>query len=451
MERFKAWLGEGLILVPTVLLLGLLLYSLAFRYGSLGNIAELLPAETDAFFIVNREDYKASGEPIRSEFMSEFLGTPLDELTWLGRDLGVAWVDGSVVEFLETTVQGEAEDFFAGLVEGGELTPSILDKDIQCFKLEALCMQSQGRWFIFSSSEEALAAVAAAGPSLESTAKYQNVRSRLKQAASAFVYIDLTANIPEMGVQLRALGINEPLLLQSLLEIFPAWGASITMEPGAWFAESFLAVDKKKIRGAYFHPNKKYEQKFLPWTQNFAWEWGTTDLAAQIVRMEEIFTELGTAQQVIFGSSLDRQLRTHLGGADLTQVLTLLDKETYFGFTSWEDFLFILELEEGERAQAEALLANTGWPHSFTEDALIIAAREDLLTATLDKKNGLKEDRDLADISVLLPGSDEFWILNGAFFPEEHILMQRLSTLKSILSTRKAFDDGIFTRTSLLP
>ena len=143
MNRLKAWLGEGLILVPTVLLLGFLLFTLSFRLGRLSDLAEILPAETEAFFVVNMEDFAASGSPVDEMYFKEFVGVPLSELTWFKRDLGVAWIDGNVVQFLEVESKQAAEDFFSTLVEGGELTVSSLDEDIRCYEIESLCFLFQ--------------------------------------------------------------------------------------------------------------------------------------------------------------------------------------------------------------------------------------------------------------------------------------------------------------------
>jgi hypothetical protein len=287
-----------------------------------------------------------------------------------------------------------------------------------------------------------------------------------------------------------------PLLAQSLLEIFPAWGASVSMEPTGWYMESFTPVNKDLISGAYFHPSDKYEQNFLPWTQPFAWEWGTQDLAAQLTRMQEIFTELSPSGELIFSGSLENQLEGLFGEVDLADVLPLLDGETYFGWTAENDFLFIAELEnEEDRRAAQTLLQAfiktytykntyveageqkatltpmTGIPEqngdveiirlqaeghlvaalTFTENAVLIAPTQEALLNALARKTGQHSGRALDDFSVLLPGSDEIWILNSAFLPETNILKTSLSTLMRFMSTRKLFDDGVFTRTSLLP
>ncbi len=487
MNRLKAWLGEGLILVPTVLLLGFLLFTFSFRLGRLSDLAEILPVETEAFFVVNMDDFAASGSPVDEAYFKEFLGVPLSELTWFKRDLGVAWIDGNVVQFLEMESKAGAEDFISTLVEGAELTASPLDEDVRCYEIESLCFLFERDFLVFSGSPEALAAATAPGPSLKSSDGYQNVRGRVGHLESGFVYVDLQT-VQNLFPQ--------SLFLKSVLEIFPAWGASVRMEPEGWYAESFTSVNKDLIGGAYFHPNANYEQKFLPWTKTFAWEWGTQDLAAQILRMQEIFAELGSTGEMIFTSSLESNLEEFFGDVDLSDVLSLLDGESYFGWTSAEDFLFIVELDSNEDRQkadalktsfeetftfkrnyteedgeekAELLSVNEiskeyeGQNYlvlqageevvaaiAFTEAAAIITASEEDLFAVLGRKNGRQSGRSLAELSVLLPGSNEIWILSSAFLPEGNILKTRLSTLTRLMSTRKIFDDGVFTRTSLL-
>lgn len=488
MDRLKAWLGEGLILVPTVLLLGFLLFTLSFRVDRLSDLVEILPLETEAFFVVNMNDFETSGSPVDESYLQEFVGVPLDELTWFKRDLGVAWIDGNTVHFLEMESKAGAEDFFGTLVEGEELTSSSLDEDVRCYEIESLCYLFSRNFLVFSTSPEALAAVDAPGPKLESSEQYQNVRGRLGHLESGFIYVDLQT---VQGL------FPQSLFLQSVLEIFPAWGASVRMESEGWYAESFTAVNKDLIGGAYFRPSEKYEQKFLRWTQNFAWEWGGQDLASQTTRMQEIFSKLGSTGELIFTSSLNAQVKALFGEeVKLDDYLTVLGGETYMGWTSPDEFLLILELEEEEdRLRAQelegAFVHHYSFKNSyateqgeikmeamslqeipkeyegtfyqlvvagdevlaaiaFTEEAVIGASTEKILQDTLDRRSGRQSGRSLEDFSVLLPGSNEIWILNSAFLPEGNILKTRLSTLTRLMSTRKIFDDGIFTRTSLL-
>lgn len=486
MDRFKAWLSEGLILVPTVLLLGLILFTLTFRLGSLSNVAEVLPADTEAFFVVNMEDFATSGSPLASPYFTEFLGTPLAELTWFKRDLAVAWIDGSTVQFLEMDSRGDAETFFTTLVEGEVIKTSELNEAVRCYEIAAFCFRFIDGLAAFSSSPEALAALGGLTPRLENTSAYQNVRGRLGHLQSGFAFV----NLASAHAQLSSLTGLQPLFLESILQIFPAWGASVRMESTGWYAESFTAVNKDVINGAYFHPTQKYEQKFLPWTKSFGWEWGTADLAAQITRMQEIFAKLGSTGEMIFTSSLESQLNHTFGSTTLEEALPLLTGETYIGWINPDDFLFMFELTTENRPAAQTLKdrfvqnytfkdlytgekgdqkaellhltettkdgysvytagEETVAAIAFTEEALIIAPDEAALLAALDRRSG-QNSRSLEEMSVLLPGSTEIWILDGAFLPETNILKTHLSTLTRLMSTRKLFDDGIFTRTSLL-
>lgn len=458
MDRLKEWLAEGLILVPTVLLLGLILFTLSFRLGQLTNIAEFLPEETEAFLMINREDYLASGSPVQMPFLNEYYGRSFESLSWLGRDIGLAKIDGHSVQILEINSSEDASFFFTSLFQNSTQVTSVLDEDVFCFEAEALCYRIEGDLLFSSSSEEALDAIAEK-TNLEDSPIYQNMRSRLGHLESAFIYVDLQQNKKEFAAWLSEQGIREPLFLDSILSLFPAWGASIRMENNKWITESFTSVSKDKINGAYFHPNQKYEQKFLPWTRPFAWEWGTQDLAGQIQRMQEIFETWGSSSELIFSSTLNELTAKLLKSAESKQLLSLLDGENYFGWTSAEDFLFIIELNAVEDAQilqtlksnyAQNTESQMPFVMALISNAAIIAANEELLLATLDAQMDESKQRDLSEIEVLLPGSDEIWIFNGAFLAEEHILKSPLSTFTRLMSTRKIFDDGIFSRSSLL-
>lgn len=495
MQRLKAWLAEGLILVPTVLLLGLILFTLGFRLGKLTNVAELLPQETEAFFMLNREDYLASGSPMQSPVLSEFYGTSLNDLDWIGRDMGLAKIDGHTVSMLQVKSKENAAAFFTTLFPNSKPVENVLNEEVYCFEAEALCYRFERNLLFSSSSPEALSKLAGK-TTVEDAASYQNMRSRLSHLGSAFIYVDLQKNQKEFLAWLSEQGIREPLLLESLLTLFPAWGASIRMEQEQWIMESFTAVSKELIDGAYFHPTERYEQQFLPWTRSFAWEWGAQDLAAQVERLREIFTSWGESSEVIFASSIQQLTAAMLRVGTVEDWMTLLDGESYFGFSSPQEFLFIVELNEMKDAQTvqslkTQMLQNAQYKTTFTEnngeekaewhvlseykktyhdqnytlcmvgeelafalaitsEAVIVAGTEELLLNTLDAQMGLSTGRDLSEIEVLLPGSDEIWIFNGAFLPEEHILKSPLSTLTRLMSTRKIFDDGIFSRTSLL-
>lgn len=494
MERLKVWLAEGLILVPTVLLLGLILFTVSFRLGRLTNVAELLPQGTEAFFMLNREDYVASGSPMQDLIFNEFYGHALSDLDWIGRDIGLAKIDGHTVTILEVSSHDKAEAFLTALFPTTTPVQNALNAEVHCFEAEALCYRFERDLLFSSASAEALSELRGKNV-MEDTSAYQNVRARLGHLESAFVYIDLQKNKKESAAWLSEYGIREPLLLDSLLTLFPAWGASVRMEENQWIMESFTAVSKDVIDGAYFHPTQRYDQNFLPWTQSFAWEWGAQDLASQLERMQEIFAGWGQSSELIFSSSLNELGMEWFNLEGSEDWLMLLDGETYFGWTSPAEFLFIVELNAVEDAQtlqniktkvlgdahyieftensgeekAEPFVLSeqmksyrdqdytvfvaggeTAFVMAFTPQAGIICATEELMLATLDAQMNVSTGRDLSKIEVLLPGSDEIWIFDGAFLPEEHILKSPLSTLTRLMSTRKIFDDGIFSRTSLL-
>lgn len=372
------------------------------------------------------------------------------------------------------------------MVEGEALETSELSESIRCYYAQGLCFRFIKDFVAVSISSEALATLGGHTPRLEDNPHYQNVRGRLGHLQSGLAFVNLGETQPELSSWAAQIGLPQTFT-QSILQIFPAWGASVRMESTGWYAESFTAVNKGLIRGAYFHPTEKYEQKFLPWTKPFAWEWGTHDLAAQITRMQEIFTELSSTGAMIFSSSLETQFSEIFGPTTLPELLPLLDDESYFGWTNPNDFLFILALETVEDGQSAQTLKNrfvqnfrykriytaekgeqkaelvplteiskdgflllmagdeTVAALAFTEDAMLVAPDAAVLQAALDRRSG-QSGRHLE----VLPGATEIWILDGAFLPEANILKTHLSTLTRLMSTRKIFDDGVFTRTSLL-
>lgn len=495
MNRFKAWLGEGLILVPTVLLVGFLLFTFSFHASRLTNLAELLPPETQAFLIVNMRDYWASGGSLEEEAFKTFVGTPYEQITWFDEEMAIAWVDGNRVQLVEMKVKSEAEAYYQALVEGEALVPSESNPKVQCYLAQSLCFREVGKFLAVSNFEEPLLLLEPAGPSLEDQAAYQNVRTRLGHLSSAFAYVNLEETGEDFLKWLSPEDFSPPLFLKSVFTLFPSWGVSVNMEPSGWYMESFTAANKDALHGAYFHPTENYEQNFLPWTKAFAWEWGSQDLSAQLLRLQEIFADMGSSGELIFNSSVENTFSKLFGQVDLQEVLILLDGESYFGWTSSDDFLCILALDEGDLQLAQELktafvetykfkdiytgeqgetkaelTALTEFAKdyegthyqvikagdevvaaiAFTQKAAIVAASEEQLLAVLDRKDGRQSGRNLEEMEVLLPGSNEIWILDSAFLPEGHILKTRLSTLTRLMSTRKIFDDGVFTRTSLL-
>lgn len=492
LERLKTWLAEGLLLCA-ILLLGIFMgIALYVRWTSLGNIAALLPAEsTDGFIIVNREDFS---DLLARYNLNELFGTPLSELTFVGRDVAIAYVGGDRLTFYSVESQSGAEDFLDGLK--AEEEEMIESGQVDCLTSLAMCFTFKGDFLIVASTEDPLLTLYGTGDSVAETGAYHNVRGRLPSLKSGMIYIDLKNARHEFLRVATEYGIPEPGFLESVFQIFPAFGASLRMEETGLYMESFTAVDKSILGGeSYYHPSSKYEQELLPYTQPFALEWGGEDPFAQIQRVQEILDDLNGTAGLVFESELELWLVEFFGSPAVTEVeflnsyATLLDDEYYFGFTPDEDFLFILELSNDDERQKAAELkdlfaANYRYSKTQTADngemkaellslegsvknwngqdyylfqadgetvaavaltaeVAVVAGTESTLQATLDRISSGQNGRSLADFQVLLPGSDEIFILNGAFFPE-------LSILETLLSTRKLFDDGVYTRSTLL-
>lgn len=515
-ERLKTWLVEGLLLCSILLLAIFMMIALYVRLNALANPAALLPAEeTEGFLLLSREDYAAT-TPIadQSEFVNSVLGHPASELTWLGRDLAFASVDGNWVTFLEINSKGGAQDFLDSLkTEGEEYTGEQAEaqrmlsnnvatghNNVKCFVSLPTCFLFLDDFLVLSSSPETLNLLDEAqfsAPKLSDSSDYQNVRGRLPAFSSAFLYVNLENARRQLTRYANSLGISEPGFLESVFQIFPAFGASLRMESTGWYVESFTPVDKSALNGeAYYHPVAKYEQNLLAWTQPFAFEWGGENIGAQLTRLSEIFTQLNSTASLVFESSLEDTLGEILGQTELSEVLPLLDGEYYLGYTPDNSFLALIELDNESELQtagqlkdrfaqnyrykklsiddkgetrAELLPLTTSLldyaDHqyykfeadghtlavvAFLDNLAVLASSEEVLFATLERRSGRQSGRPLEDFMVLLPGSDEIFILNSAFLPEESILNSLLSTFTHLASTRKLFDDGVTARTSLI-
>ncbi len=501
-EQIKTWLTEGLLLCAILLLAIFLGIAIFVRSNALVDIAALLPAEeTEGFLVLSRED---------SPYPTDFLGHPLAELTWLGRDLAYASMDGEWATFYEINSQNSAQTFLDSLkVEGEEYIEH--ENRVDCFVSLPVCFTFLDDFLVTAPLPETLQLLQNATTKLSNSADYQNVRGRIADLRSGFIYINLQKAREELIRYASLQGISEPGFLESVFRIFPAFGAGIRMEQTGWYVESFTAVDKTLLGGEpYFHPTVKYDQMLLPYSQAFAIEWGGQDLSAQITRIQEILPALNSTASLVFESSLETWLAEIFGQDAITEPdflanqLPLFDEEFYFGLTPGEDFLLILELtgeedlqkagqlkdrfvqnyeaknlkttEQGEtRAELSKITTELKTYQSvqtyifnsadaplaafaLLEDKAILAGSEETLNGALDRilsgpltEGELTKRRAIEDFRVLLPGSDEIFILNGAFFPEESILNALLSTFNTLASTRKLFDDGVYTRTSLLP
>lgn len=501
--NFIAELPKGLFLASILLLAWLVIFAMVVRWNALPNMAELLPGEeTEAFWILDKADLKDSGIQLPAE-QSTFMGTPLTELNWINR-FGEAWVDGRDLAFVEVNSKSDAEDFLDSLKAPDEtyketaVGPSVWST-IYCYsQSQPYCFTWVGNLLFVGGEEDLLLAIqeTAIGvrSSLESESKYQNVRGRLAHWNSGFYYIDLQASSSRF--------LDEFGAASALLELFPSMGGALSYQAldgeKAYLSESFLGVDKTLLGGeAFYHSEAPYPQKILPWTsEGLAWEWGGQNLYAEWERMGEILNSISPASGVVWEAQTNTTLSEWFGeDFDFkTELAPLLNEEQYFGFTPGGDFLFIAELETGEAKQVDALKDRLGNNLEFAvtstnekgetvaellkptvelvkrnetltyefkvndevklsvvilNNAVILSNSSELALSTLDRALGHTESRNLQELEGLLAGSDEVLILHCPLLPDGNILKTLGGGFESILSTRKLFDDGVFTRTLL--
>ncbi|QQR54670.1 hypothetical protein IPG41_05790 [Candidatus Peregrinibacteria bacterium] len=469
-------LPKGLFLASFILLAWLAVFAVVVRWNALPNLAELLPKEeTEAFWMLELDDLKKSQMTSPAAF-NTFLNTPLENLPWVSR-VGGAWMKSGDLSIAEVNSKAEAQDFLESLkTPEEEFLKESLDgslwSTVYCYsETQPYCFTWVGDLLFVADQKELLISVqkTALGEleNLESDGKYQNVRGRLAHWNGGFYYLDL------QKVSRRFM--DDFGAAASLLQLFPSMGGALEYPN----AESFLAVDKTLLGDQVFYrPEESYQKKFLPWTsKELAWEWGGQNLYAQWKRMEEILSENSPSAGIVWRAET-MALFTRWFGADFnfeTQFAPFLDKEQYFAFTPNGHFLFITELEAGEAKQLDELKnqlisklpeqaileqvkKNDSLSYELKVDgqvqftfmvlnnAFILSDSPQLALSTLDRALGQEEPRNLQEFSDLLSGADEVVILHCPLLPDGNIL-KTLGGKESILSTRKLFDDGVFTRT----
>lgn len=479
-------LPKGLFLASVLLLAWLAILAVFVRWNALPDVAENLPGgETEAFWMLSSQTIAQTQDALPAQ-MSSFMSTPSSELPWIDV-LGSAWVDGQTVQFAKVSSLSEAEGFLKSLLLEGE---ELQTEQVNLSLWSTIACYTQGQPYCFTWIGDTLFVAGEKGPlaliqetafgnqaSLESSTNYQNVRGRLAQWNDGFYYVDIHKTQHRFMDDFGA--------LSSLLQLFPATGGVLKLEAGTLLSENFLAVDKEALGGsAFFSPTAKYGQTLLPWTsEGMAWEWGGQDLSAQWTRIEEILTLQSPASALVWRSEAEQKLNEWLG----TQVSLeenfseLLDGEQYFGFTPGEDFLFMTTLENEEElrlaSQLKDQVAMNGsgsngmsasaehyrgvqtyvfskdgdveFSIAFVPGLAVVSGSKALLLSTLDKVLGQAPNRDLRQMEALLPGSDELLILHCPLLPDGTILKELWGGFNSILSTRKLFDDGVFTRSTL--
>lgn len=477
-------LPKGLFLAGILLMAWMLVFALVVRGTALPQVEEYLPLdETQAFWIADRNVLLSTPNSMPN-MTSSFMGTPLSELSWI-QDLGTAWVDGQTIEIASVHSLSEGRAFLQGLLLEGEewgsqKANSSLWSEVTCYTQgQPYCFTWVGELLFVAGSADLLKTVQevarGAQPNLEQSEHYQNGRGRLAQWNGAFYYVDIN--------KIKTRFTDDFGALSALLELFPMTAGVIKEEGGLWIAENFLAVDKNQQGGeAFYSPTEKYEQKLLPWTsEDLAFEWGGQNLAEQFFRMEKILSVQSPASGLVFASTLEAKLKNWFG-ADfvLEDESSLLDKEQYFGFTPEGDFLALIELENDEELHQAGMLkdrfVNQGlvWTPAlevsmedhlgiqvyhfrqggdeklsaaFLPELVVVSGSKKRLLSTLDKVLGQAPLRDLQKMEAILSGSDELLNLHCPFLPDGSILKALFGANTVVHSTRKLFDDGVFTRT----
>lgn len=448
---------KALFLASAFLLAWLFVLAIWVRWDALPQVEEMLPASSEAFWVFNLEDFEKSELKLPEEF-STFMGEPIAQLDWASA-AGGAWVDGRDLQFAEVKSVSAAKAF----IEREEAVEGCYTETLPyCYSwIGSMIFVAKEKDILTMVEETVLGKTA----NIESTQKFQNVRGRLAHWNSGFYYVDVQAAtrrfMDDFGAE------------AAVLQLFPSTGGVFKLQAlegrNVLLAENFLAVDKSLLKGeAFYHPSERYSQDLLAWsTEGQSFEWGGQNGAAQWQRMGEILKQVSPSSGLIFEAETTAFLSQWFG-EDFhfeTELAPLLDQEQYFAFTPNESFLFITELEADEVKQASALkdklaehlkaevqqLKGETVAYElkiddrekltlyFLNNAVIVSNDSELALSTLDKALGREEPRSLQDWEGLLPGSDEVLILHCP-------LLQDGSILK-ILSTRKLFDDGVFTRT----
>lgn len=469
--------------------------------------------DTFAFATFSIEAYLASADslPPESPFavsklqipFEYYLGSSPEALDFVDDKIGIAFVSEEPVVFFKIKSEKKALKYLKTLlIPDEELTE---EKEVYSYPLShPFSFTFAGNLLAFSTEPEILEEILADNKKISDTENYQNLRSRLQYFSSGFFYSNLPKTRLYIAQAFAKIGLNEPGFMESLFQIFSSFGGTITMSESGWNLETFTAVDKSRIENeAFFRYDTKYEQKLLTYLpENFLFEWGGHNVKAQVFRMIDLLNNLHSSAALIFESSIKALALQYLGeGVDLEkEIYPLLDGEYLFAMSP-ESVVLILEITAEESSEiyklrdlfartyqyknerqveveidgnkvteTQATLApldqieKTYEGHSYVEwkasdksfatiaimdDKVILASNEKDLFDILDKMDGRIEKRSIRDYGQLLSGSDEISILHIELLPEGNILRNLLNGFKNFATTRKVFDDGIFTRHSL--
>lgn len=480
-----------------VMLASMAFFVFAIRSQQGTDLAKYLPAEeTHAMLVVDLDKYIASTrEP--SPLLGTLFGTPVQSLSWFKKEVGIAWVNQDLVQFIQVEDRSEAKAWLETFkAEDEEWVIPEDTRQVTCYSYSRPeCFAFEGPFLVLSSSVESLELITMTPQSqrLRQDSRYQNIKGRLPLLSDAYAFINLQTSRLELIHFFNQLGVHEPGYMESLLRLFPAYGMSIKMQPGQWYAEAATLVDKGQLDGqAYYHPNLKYRHDLLGYgSEAFLLEWGGENLWGQQEALSQLFETLNPSAALTFDSSLESAKSKLFGDLPLENLKDYLSNEFYFAWTPGEDFLLLLEAESPSQELKEGFLANYRHPQgrvtetgevladvlglwkqedsheghrydvffageefvvgtAVVDGIIVISSSQEELRAAMDRIQGRQSRQSLSNIEGLLPGSDEVWRLRLQSLPEEHILKVLLPGVESIHSTRKHFDDGFFTRHSLI-
>lgn len=482
-KRVLNLVSESVFVVALVLATLLVTIGMISRVHRLSNVAAYLPAETEALVVTNLESY--SDAPA---LLSDFMGASLLTYDWFARDVALAWVDGEMIQFIDVNSRAQTQNFLDSLMIEDELM--IDHADYKCFEVsQPQCYRFEGGFLILGTPD----ALDLLGPGLEGENKYQNVRHRLSYNSSLFAYVDTQAMSHAFLTSLGDLSIVEPGYLETVLHIFPAYGASVKMKEGEWTSETFIPVDKEALGDlAFLHPKIKFSRELAKYsTEGFQYEWSGVEAWTQIETLLGHVEGLNPAAAIVLEENVQTMWKTHFGSASLEDFGLLFDQEQYLAWNTDEDFLWMLKVdsdedhelalslkdfflggythteittnEVGEQiAQIQSLSAtkekykgdsyfkvDAGLYIAVLDEIAIASDNETLFFSTLDKFNERSDLRSLDDVGSILLGADHFLRLDMTIFPESHIIHLLLPKVTSSTFSVKVFDDGIYNRSIL--
>lgn len=504
-------MSESLFVTSLILTLFILVFFLYAHSKKLPDFAKFLPSEdTSAFLTFSMTDYNSSPVKITdADLLQIYFGTSADKLDFLADAAGLAYVKESPLVFFEISSQKKAMNFLKTLaIEGEQITE---ENGIHTYtQSHPFSFVFVDDMLAFSTNVEALAAIASTeNEKIKNTDEYSNLRSRLPYFSSAFFYVNLAKSRAQIAQAFAKIGINEPGYMEAVFQLFPTFGGTLEIQEDGFFVQTFTAADKSRIGGeALFRYETKYEQKFLPLLPDeYLFEWGGHNTKAQVFRMLDLLKNIHSSAALVFESAIRANVEKYFGkGINLdTEVYPLLDGEYLYAWNpvTPNSFMFMLELDEEESTTAYRLrdlfvnkyqykrefqrevelpdgakvtetaaelipvsqIESKYDDHSFVvwkagdkeigaiailDSMAIVADSQNNLKKVLDILDKKTEPRSLRDFGQLLSGSDEISVLHTDKIPEGNVLKKLFEGFKSFSTSRRVFDDGIFTRHSFL-